>query len=55
VGYYTKASLFDERFRRIEVRIMRPGLTVIAPDGYYPTASDSHPVKAADVTPSATP
>jgi VWFA-related protein len=55
VGYYTKASLFDERFRRIEVRIMRPGLTVIAPDGYYPTASDSHPTKAADVTPSATP
>ena len=55
VGYYTHASPFDERFRRIEVRVMRPGLTVIAPDGYYPSASDSRPAKAADVTPTATP
>jgi hypothetical protein len=55
IGYYTHASPFDERFRRIEVRVMRPGLTVIAPDGYYPSASDSRPVKPADVTPTATP
>jgi VWFA-related protein len=42
-GYYTHASPFDERFRKIEVRVMRPGLTVIAKDGYYPSASDSRP------------
>jgi VWFA-related protein len=42
-GYYTHASPFDERFRKLEVRIMRPGLTVIAKDGYYPAASDSRP------------
>lgn len=41
-GYYTHASPFDERFRKIEVRILRPGLTVIAKDGYYPSA-ESHP------------
>jgi VWFA-related protein len=55
VGYYTHASPFDERFRRLDVRILRPSLTIVAPDGYYPTASDSHPSKPTDVVPSATP
>jgi VWFA-related protein len=55
VGYYTHASPFDERFRRLDVRILRPSLTIVAPDGYYPTASDSHPSKPMDVVPSATP
>jgi VWFA-related protein len=55
VGYYTHASPFDERFRRLEVRVLRPSLTVVAPDGYYPSASDSRPVKPADVVPTATP
>jgi VWFA-related protein len=47
-GYYTHASPFDERFRRTEVKIMRPGLTVIAKEGYYPTASDSRPQSPAN-------
>jgi VWFA-related protein len=55
VAYYTHASPFDERFRKLEVRVLRPSLTVVAPDGYYPAASDSRPVKPADVVPSATP
>jgi VWFA-related protein len=42
-GYYTHASPLDERFRKIEVRVMRPGLTVIAKDGYYAAASESRP------------
>jgi VWFA-related protein len=45
-GYYTHASPFDERFRKLEVRIMRPGLTVISKAGYYPAASDSRPATA---------
>jgi VWFA-related protein len=52
VGYYTHESPFNEKFRKIEVRVLRPGLTVIAPDGYYPSAADSRP---ATVTPSAAP
>jgi VWFA-related protein len=43
VGYYTNESPFNEKFRKTEVRVMRPGLTVIAKEGYYPNASDSRP------------
>ncbi len=52
IGYYTHESPFNEKFRKVEVRVLRPGLTVIAPDGYYPSAADSKP---AAVTPSAAP
>jgi VWFA-related protein len=52
VGYYTHESPFNESYRKVEVRVLRPGLTIISKDGYYPTASDSRP---APVTPSATP
>lgn len=54
VGYYTHLSPLDGRFRHVEVRVMRPNLTVIAPDGYYPTPRDVHqaqPVAGADQTP----
>ncbi len=39
VGYYSKEPLIDGKFRKTEVRVLRPGLTVIAKDGYYPTAA----------------
>jgi VWFA-related protein len=52
LGYYTHESPFNEKFRKVEVRVLRPGLTIIAKDGYYPTAADSRP---APVTPSAAP
>jgi len=52
-GYYTKASPFDEKFRRTEIRILRPGLTIIAPDGYYPSAFRTPPPKP--MTPAAAP
>ncbi len=53
VGYYTHASPLDERYRTVEVRVLRPGLDVIAKRGYYPAASDNR--RPAPVTPSATP
>ena len=37
VGYYSQEPLTDGKFRRWEVQVMRPGLNVIAPPGYYPT------------------
>jgi len=43
VGYYTHASPLADGFRKIEVRVLRPGLTIIAKDGYYPSALDSRP------------
>jgi VWFA-related protein len=43
IGYYTHLSPLDAKFRHVEVRVMRPGLTVIAPDGYYPTPRNIHP------------
>lgn len=52
VGYYTHESPLNEKFRKVEVRVLRPGLTIIAEDGYYPNARDSRP---APVTPSAAP
>lgn len=50
VGYYTHEPFIDGKYRTIDVRVMRPNLTVIAKKGYYPTASDSRP--AGVVTPS---
>lgn len=43
VGYYTHESPLDGKFRHIEIRVMRPNLTVIAEDGYYPTPRNVHP------------
>jgi VWFA-related protein len=43
VGYYTHEPFIDGKYRKIEVKVLRPNLTVIAKDGYYPTASDARP------------
>ena len=43
VGYYTREPFIDGKYRKLEVRVLRPGLTVIAKDGYYPTAADTRP------------
>ncbi|HEY4008836.1 MAG TPA: VWA domain-containing protein [Acidobacteriaceae bacterium] len=54
VGYYTHESPLDGRFRHVEIRVMRPNLTVVAPDGYYPTPRNVHqaqPVARTDQTP----
>jgi VWFA-related protein len=57
VGYYSHEPILDGKFRKIEVRVMRPNLTVIAKEGYYPSAQDSGPIAtpAVTATPSATP
>lgn len=39
LGYNSHIPLLDSRFRKIEVRVLRPNLTIIAPQGYYPTAT----------------
>ena len=56
VGYYTHESPFNESYRKTEVRVLRPSLTIIAPDGYYPNASDNARMRqktAATTTPAA--
>jgi len=57
VGYYTHESPYNESYRKTEVRVLRPGLTIIAPDGYYPNASDNARMrpKTATTTTPATP
>jgi VWFA-related protein len=43
VGYYSHQPFIDGKYRTLDVRVMRPNLSVIAKKGYYPTASDSGP------------
>jgi VWFA-related protein len=42
LGYYSHLPNLDSRFRKIEVRVDRPSVEVIAKRGYYPTAEDLH-------------
>lgn len=43
IGYYTHEPFIDGKYRSLEVKVMRPNLTVIAKKGYYPTAEDIRP------------
>ena len=43
LGYYSRESVMSDRYRSIEVRVMRPGLTVVAKPGYYPSPQESAP------------
>jgi VWFA-related protein len=43
VGYYTHEPFIDGKYRTLEVKVLRPNLTVYAKPGYYPTASDVAP------------
>jgi VWFA-related protein len=43
IGYYTHQPFIDGKYRTIDVRVLRPDLTVIAKKGYIPTASDAGP------------
>jgi VWFA-related protein len=36
LGYYTHEPFIDGKYRKVEVRVLRPNLTVIAKDGYWP-------------------
>ncbi len=39
VGYYSKESFLDDKYRTVDVRVLRPNLDVIAKPGYWPSAS----------------
>jgi VWFA-related protein len=43
VGYYSHQPFIDGKYRKLEVKVLRPNLTVTAKEGYFPTASDSRP------------
>ncbi|RXH57624.1 VWA domain-containing protein [Granulicella sibirica] len=60
IGYYTHEPFIDGKYRQIEVKVLRPNLTVISKSGYYPSAEDSAPTPPAtpasnDVGPQTTP
>lgn len=40
LGYLSHESIYDTRYRKIDVRVDRPNLEVIAKPGYYPSAQD---------------
>lgn len=40
--YATKEPLIDGKYRHIVVNVERPGLEIVAKDGYYPNARDAH-------------
>jgi VWFA-related protein len=40
LGYVSHQPVIDGKFRKIDVRVDRPGLEVIAKTGYYPSAQD---------------
>jgi VWFA-related protein len=41
VGYYTHEPFIDGKYRSVEVKVLRPNLTVISKPGYWPTAQES--------------
>ncbi len=54
IGYYSREPLLDGKYRKVDVRVLRPNLTVIAKDGYFPTASNVQS-RPSDITPTAIP
>ena len=42
LGYLSHQPIIDGKFRKIDVRVDRPGLEVIAKTGYYPSGQDAH-------------
>ena len=40
IGYYSKLPVMDSRYRTLDVRVLRPDLTILAKKGYYPTATN---------------
>ena len=40
LGYLSHESIYDGKYRKIDVRVNRPSLVVIAKPGYYPSAQD---------------
>ncbi len=53
VGYLSHEPFIDGKYRTIELKVMKPNLSVIAKPGYWPLASDAQKMTAKPV--SATP
>ena len=51
VGYYSHEPFIDGKYRKLEVRVLQPNLTIIAKDGYYPSAQEVHPQTPAPDSP----
>ena len=49
VGYYTHESPYNESYRTTAVTVLRPDLTIICKDGYYPSAADNTRARPAPV------
>ena len=43
IGYYSHQPFIDGKYRQLEVRILKPNLTVIAKKGYFPSAENLKP------------
>jgi VWFA-related protein len=43
IGYYTREPFIDGKYRNVEVKVLRPNLSVLAKKGYWPTAQDAKP------------
>jgi VWFA-related protein len=41
IGYYTHEPFIDGKYRQVEVKVLRPNLTVISKPGYWPTAQEN--------------
>lgn len=54
VGYNTHESPYNESYRHTEIRVLRPGLTIICKDGYYPSAADNTQARPRVTPPAAT-
>jgi len=53
IGYYSHEPMLDGKYRKVDVRVARPDLTIIAKDGYWPRPNVPEP--PAPVTPTAIP
>jgi VWFA-related protein len=51
LGYYTNEPFLDGKYRKLEVKVLRPDLTVIAKPGYWPWAMEVRPGPPASATP----
>jgi len=40
LGYLSHESIYDDKYRKIEVRVDRPNIEVVAKPGYYPSSQD---------------
>jgi len=40
IGYFSHESIYDAKYRKIDIRVGRPDLVIIAKPGYYPSAQD---------------